>query len=156
MSDIDLVLDETEETAPVLDLGGTADLDEDESVPRQRRPTLRDRDSERSAARSTRSASRAPINDLPVWPAQGPVTRVAGAATTSMGPKLATTDVAVPPVLVPLAHKQYEMVQMSGEQAAAYAARIRDAFNPVQGQGHFPLASHRAGGKMAETEILWG
>ena len=61
MSDIDLVLDETEETAPeteetapALDLEGTTDLDEDQSVPHRRRPTLRDRDSERSAARSTR------------------------------------------------------------------------------------------------------
>ena len=50
MSNIDLVLNETAETAlederaaPALDLEGTTDLDEDQSVPRRRRPNLRHR-----------------------------------------------------------------------------------------------------------------
>jgi len=123
MSDIDLVLDETEETAPeteetasALDLEGTTDFDEDQSVPRRRRPTLRDRDSEQLAARSTGSASRA-LDDRPLWPAQGPVTRTASTMTTSMPPKVVALDAAgaVPPVLAPLADKQLEVVQMSVE-----------------------------------------
>ena len=75
MSNIDLVLNETEETAPedeeaapALDLEGTTDLDEDQSVPRRRRPNLRDRDAERSVARRTRSSSRAPPEAGLVWP----------------------------------------------------------------------------------------
>ena len=80
------------------------------------------------------------------------MTRVAGAVTTSMGPKLASTDVVVLPVLVPLEHKQYKVVQMSGEQAAAYAARIRDAFQLVKGQGHFPMVPNKQGASHAAMQ----
>ena len=82
---------------------------------------------------------------------------------TSMGPKLATMNVAVPPVQVPLAHKDaavppvlvpltHKVVQMSGEQVVVYAARIRDAFQLVKGQGHFPLAPNKQGALYATMQ----
>ena len=58
MSDIEHVLNETQEPAPALDLDGTTDLD-DNSVPQLLRPGLLSRDIEQSAARRTRSANRA-------------------------------------------------------------------------------------------------
>ena len=156
MINIDLVLDETEETAPeteetapALDLEGTTDLNEDQLVPRRRRPTLRDRDSERSVARS---ASRA-FDDRPLWPTQGPVTRAASTSTTSMPPKLVVPGAAgtVPPVLVPLADKQLEVAQISEGQAAAYGIG-KDAFQLVKGAGHFPLASGEPGASHAAMQ----
>ena len=105
MSYINHVLNKTMETAPALDLDGTTDLDDD-LVPGRRRPALSSRDSEQSAARRTRSASRSMIDNLPVWPVQGPVTRATGAGPTSVAPKLSHAGAAASPVLVPLTNKQ--------------------------------------------------
>ena len=148
MSGFEEGLEDDSETAAAPELTETTDLDThlaNDSVPRRRRPAAIERDRERASEHDqrTRSSSRAPLEDLLVWPAPGPVTRATG--PTSMAPKLATTGVTVPPVLVPLADKQYEVMQMSVEQAAAYAAKLRDVFNLVKNQGHFPLPPNKQG-----------
>ena len=62
-----------------------------------------------------------------------------------MPPKLAASGGAVPPALVPLADKQLEVAQMSAEQAAAYVAGTKNAFQLVKGSGHFLLAPNQPG-----------
>ena len=71
-----------------------------------------------------------------------------------MPSKLAASGGAVPPVLVPLADKQLEVAQMSAEQAAAYAAGTKDAFQLMKGFGHFLLASNQPGASYATMQVV--
>ena len=54
--------------------------------------------------------------------------------------------------LRPLADKQLEVAQMSDTQAAAYGTGTKDAFQLVEGAGHFPLAPGEPGASHAAMQ----
>ena len=69
-----------------------------------------------------------------------------------MAPKLSHVGVTAPPVLVPLANKKYEVMQMLMEQEAVYAGRIRETSNLVKNMGHLLLLSNKQGASHATVQ----